>query len=56
MKLLNYNKVLCLSPHQDDVEYVKSRKTKKQRLNHKQAKQMKELKKNGLKYPKKPKR
>ena len=42
--------------HQDDVEYVKSRKTKKQRLNHKQAKQMKELKKNGLKYPKKQKR
>jgi len=42
--------------HEDDREYVKLRKHKKQKLDHKQAKQMKETKRNGVKYPKKRKR
>jgi hypothetical protein len=42
--------------HEDERTYVKSVKNKKQKLNHKQAKQLKEAKKNGTKYPKKHKR
>ena len=41
--------------HEDERTYVKSVKNKKQKLNHKQAKQLKEAKKNGTKYPKKHK-
>ena len=42
--------------HEDNREYVKSRKQKKKKLDHDQAKQMKETKRNGVKYPKKRKR
>jgi len=40
----------------EEKEYVKSFKNKKKKLNHTQAKKMKETKKNDMQYPKKPRR
>ena len=37
-------------------EYSDSIKNRKKKLNHKKAKQLQEIKKNGTKYPKKRKR
>lgn len=40
----------------EEKELVKSVKHRKPKLNHKKATQLKENKKNGIKYPKKAKR
>ena len=40
----------------EEKEYVKSFKNKKPKLNHTQAKKIKETKKNGTQHPKKPRR
>ena len=42
--------------NEDNRDYVRSKKHRKKKLNHKQEKQMKEAKRNGTKYPKKRKR
>ena len=42
--------------YEDGREYVKNKKKKKQKLNHEQEQKLKETKKDGTKYPKKPKR
>ena len=52
----HWTKYLEEYEYEDDREHVRSRKHKKRKLDHQQAKQMKEAKKNGTKYPKKRKR
>jgi hypothetical protein len=41
--------------YEESREYVKDKKKKKQKLTHEQEQKLKESKKNGTKYPKKPK-
>jgi len=52
----HWTKTIEAWEHDDDRMHVKSKKNKKKKLDHKQAKQLKEAKRNGTKYPKKSKR